>query len=66
MKAEAYGCLASDKEKLKHKLHLIKNANQHCREVNRRLKISEDMSISRLEILKYSREDHNQSNVVCE
>ena len=43
-----------------------KNENQRFQEVERRLNRSEDVSMSRWEILKSEENYHNHSNVVCE
>ena len=65
IKSEAYECLARERENAK-KCHIRKNANQCFREVERRLKRYEDVSMPQLARIKYAEEDHNQSNVVCE
>ena len=51
---------------MKHEFHPRKNANQHLREVERRLKTYEDVSMYQLERIKSAENDHDQSNVVCE
>ena len=43
-----------------------KNAKQRRREVEKRLKRSEDVSMYQLARIKYAEEYHDQSNVVCE
>ena len=44
---------------------ILKNGNQRHQEVERRLKRSEDVSMYRLERIKYAEESHDQSNVAC-
>ena len=46
VKAKAYEYLDREGEKVKHEYHLRKNANQRRQEVERRLKRSEDLSMS--------------------
>ena len=63
---EAYECLARDKGDVKRELHLRKNENQRHREVEKRLKRSEGVSMPRLARIKSAEDDHDQYNVVCE
>ena len=46
VKAEAYECLARERDKVKHEYHLRKKSNQRRREVKRRLKRSKNVSMS--------------------
>ena len=43
-----------------------RNSNQRCRESERRLKIYEDVFMSRLARIKSAEKDHDQYHVVCE
>ena len=45
---------------------ILKNGNQRHQEVERRLKRSEDVSMSLLASIKYAEHYNYHSNVVCE
>ena len=66
VKAEIYECLARQRDKVKYEYHLRKNTNYCRQQVKGSVKRSDDVCMSLLARIKYTEEDHDQSNVVCE